>query len=55
MRRGRDDLRPEATAQRIDHSRAEAALNEIRRMNAATNEVRPYREASQWTSEGRVR
>ncbi|QAV69231.1 conjugal transfer protein [Salinibacterium sp. UTAS2018] len=48
-------LRPEATAQRIDHSRAEAALNEIRRMNAATNGVQPYREPSQRTSEGRVR
>jgi hypothetical protein len=47
-------LLPEATAQRIDHARADAALTEIRRMNAAVNGVQPHRESSQRTSEGRV-
>ncbi len=47
-------LRPEATAQRIDHSRAEAALTEIRRMNAAAKGVQSHREPSERTSEGRV-
>src|SRR3546814_393161 len=47
-------LRPEATAQRIDHARAETALNEIRRMNAAAKGVQSYRGPSERTSEGRV-
>ncbi|KDA06384.1 conjugal transfer protein [Microbacterium sp. CH12i] len=47
-------LRPEATAQRIDHARAEAALTEIRRMNAGAKVVQSHREPSERTSEGRV-
>lgn len=47
-------LRPEATAQRIDHARAEAALIEIRRMNAAAKGVHSHRGLSERTSEGRV-
>ena len=47
-------LRPEATAQRIDHARAEAALTEIRRMNAAAKGVQSHRGPSERTSEGRV-
>ena len=39
-------LRPEATAQRIDHARAETAFNDMCRMNAAHQEAQPRRAQS---------
>ena len=47
-------LRPESTAQRIDHARAGAALNEICRASVATNRARYDQEQSQRASQGRA-
>lgn len=47
-------LRPESTAQRIDHARAEGALQEVHRIDGAATRVQPNREPSQRTVEGRA-
>ena len=47
-------LQPNATAQRIDYARAEAALNGIRRVIAATSRTERYRDSAQRTAKGRA-